>query len=122
MSGTVVQLNRAQLSQAKQFPFVLDVTIKNAGPTGKPFAPTWDMVLNHKNGTLSDQEYTDQYFEILNKLTDSDILNLYDLVVESAKQKSLTFLCFCKDNEFCHTHLLIKWLCNNHPLLFCNGR
>jgi hypothetical protein len=43
----------------------LDITVKSSGEMGRMFAPTWDMVLDHKNGLITDKEYTKKYYSLM---------------------------------------------------------
>ena len=92
----------------------LDVTVKSAKSLGRNFAPTWAMVMGHKSGILPNEEYTNQYLAKLNKLYWPPILE------ELQKSEHITFLCYCKDDDFCHTYLLIDYLIGNFSATFKN--
>jgi len=53
-------INTTQLPS--QDPDLIDITIKSGI---KAFAPTWPMVIGHKNGTITEKEYTDQYYSLM---------------------------------------------------------
>ena len=82
----------------------LDVTVKSAKTLGRYFAPTWAMVMGHKSGAMPDDVYVTNYVEKLDKLYWPPI------VEELEKSEHITFLCYCKDNTFCHTYLLMDYL------------
>lgn len=90
----------------------LDITIKSGKTLGKCFAPTWNMVMGHKQNKITDQEYTDLYFEILNKLDGQVYEELYQYGTSDNK---INFICYCHDGKFCHTYLLIDYLINKFP-------
>lgn len=92
----------------------LDITVKSASGLGRSFAPTWQMVMDLKNGKLDEVEYERQYLNILEAVGAEDIRELYT----QYKGGVLTFLCYCHEGIFCHTHLLIKWLTSRFPKLF----
>lgn len=78
----------------------MDTTIKS----GKNIlSPTWEMVSRHKAGTLSDQEYTEMYIQLLRERYQSnrqafiDIINIGDIA----------FGCYCTAGKFCHRYILI---------------
>jgi len=116
----MLQLTRAHISYAKRVPGPVNVTIKSSVGLARMFTPTWDMVMEHKRGRLTNTDYTAQYHSILNKLTKEQVLAFYDQQREAGP--TCTFLCFCQDGRFCHTHLLIDWLVDQHPFLFADVR
>jgi hypothetical protein len=80
-----------------------DVTVKGQDPLGKFFAPTWDMVMGVKNGTMTEAQYSALYAQrvipaILNT-------SLIQKVVERFPQ-SITLVCFCPKGAFCHRYML----------------
>ncbi len=77
----------------------LDITVKNGI---KEFAPTWKMVMGSKNGQVSQEEYTDEYINMMrisyrnNRETWEELLTSDEVVL----------VCFCPAGEFCHRVLL----------------
>jgi len=85
----------------------LDVTVKGKDPLGIIFAPTWDMVMGVKNGTMSEAEYSQRYETQIRQLlslkshaTIQHILEKYEF------EGSLVLVCFCKAYSFCHRYIL----------------
>ena len=115
----MITLNRAHMSQRRAFHYDIDVTVKSGSGLGKAMAPTWAMVMGHKQGKITDAEYTAQYIPIMRRaLMDGKWLNeLLGLNV-----KNVCFLCYCRDGKFCHSHLLIDHLLAEYPDLFLDGR
>ena len=79
---------------------LIDTTVK----TGyKQVAPTWEMVMGSKDGSVSPENYTRQYNEILD----------YSRQVNPRFWGSLLRLekvalgCYCAPGKFCHRHLLV---------------
>jgi uncharacterized protein YeaO (DUF488 family) len=77
----------------------LDITVKTGN---KAFAPTWDMVHRFKNGALSEDNYTKEYYVLMrdsyrNSRQEWDKVLAMDEVV---------LVCFCGRNSFCHRYLL----------------
>jgi uncharacterized protein YeaO (DUF488 family) len=72
------------------------------------FAPTWEIVKNHKSCIISDEEYTKIYLEKMrisymhHRWEWNRILNMDEI----------TFVCFCKANNFCHRYLLANLFVN----------
>lgn len=65
-------------------------------------APTWDMVLGVKNGTMTTEEYTVEFNKILSKLDPQAVANeLGDGAI---------MLCYESPNAFCHRHLVAEWM------------
>jgi len=50
-----MKITTAQLAIVKPRGHIVDITVKSGV---KAFAPTWDMVMGYKRGTLSIEEYT----------------------------------------------------------------
>jgi uncharacterized protein YeaO (DUF488 family) len=79
----------------------LDITVR----TGDlDFAPTWDMVMGHKNGTLSDEEYTERYMNILRV----SFSNVHQKWVDIMEMEEITLVCYCKSGKFCHRKILAE--------------
>ena len=80
-----------------------DITVKSGD---FDFAPTWDMVWSHKNGTLSDDEYVEKYTKLM-----EDSYNRFPHKWEKLLSKEkVTLLCYCKKGKFCHRRLLAELL------------
>ena len=66
-------------------------------------APSWDLVKSYKNGKLTQAQYEARYkAEVLDKLNPK-------IVFEELGENAI-LLCWEKSNEFCHRHLISKWL------------
>ncbi len=119
----IVKLKRAQMSA----PGGLDITVKSARGFAKRFAPTWDMVMGHKSGQISDGVYTNAYNVILSLIPDprqDKALNnpwrqLWRLGQETGE---VTLKCYCQDGKFCHTHICIDYATTKWPEAFEDGR
>ena len=113
----IVTLKRAQIGKASG----LDITVKSAPRWSRPFTPTWEMVLGHKNKTISDEEYTQRYHEILEQVPKDTWRELWLLGQESGE---VILLCYCPDRErsggikFCHTRLLAAYAAERFPKAF----
>jgi uncharacterized protein YeaO (DUF488 family) len=89
----------------------VDITVKSALGPARDFAPTWDMVMGSKQGKLSWDEYTQQYYALLDDLESES----WDWLYNRADRKVLTVLCYCPDGKKCHTYLLMDYVCDKFP-------
>jgi uncharacterized protein YeaO (DUF488 family) len=107
----MVKLTRAQIRIGVKG---MDVTVKSAKGFARSFAPTWTMVMGYKNGTLTETQYTEQYMKILGAVS----VEAWRWLYAQAVNDEVVLLCFCKDRQFCHTHLLIDYACRKYPKAF----
>ena len=83
----------------------LDITVwKAKTPAGQLLKPSWEIVNGHKYDGLSDEAYTEAYFEMVNKRYLGNVHH-QQILVNLLKQDSLTLCCFCNARKFCHRHL-----------------
>jgi uncharacterized protein YeaO (DUF488 family) len=82
----------------------IDVTVKSVSKA-KSLAPTWEMVMGYKKGTLNERDYTQQYMAILDKCRRAE-KSRWESTLEN--HKNLVFLCYCRAGAFCHRHLVAK--------------
>lgn len=82
----------------------LDITVKGEHPFGKFLAPNWDMVMAvKKHGKEAHPFYLKEYWKILD--------NVPNWVWEALlKEEAVTFVCFCRQEEFCHRNILIEYM------------
>lgn len=80
-----------------------DITVKGQDPMGLHFAPTWNMVSDHKNGIITDQQYIDQYIPILNDVP----THVWDWFFGAPTR---TLVCFCPETAFCHRNIIVHHL------------
>ena len=81
----------------------LDITVK----TGlQMFAPTWDMVMDYKNGKTTREQYSNLYYKKMRKS--------YKIYRPEwnwlLNQEEIVLVCFCKPGDFCHRVLLAEIL------------
>lgn len=88
-------------------PDTLDITIKSASTTeGRALAPTWALVMNHKRGQISDQEYTDAYLALLRVRYNENPTPFLDIL----KRDRVVLACYCPAGAFCHRHIAVDVL------------
>ena len=90
----------------------LDITVKGNCPAGKLYAPTWEMVEGIKKKTLSEEDYTGQYYNMLVQRWQHNGEEMQKLV-EMVRFRDITLVCFCPANSFCHRYLLVNFLQHN---------
>lgn len=116
-----IQLRRAQISYAG--PDRLDITVRSATGFARKLAPTWAMVIQHKDRELSDANYTSAYLERIEPPEKPWTFPFSDLwQFGTSHDDRITFVCFCKDGSFCHTNILIEYLCETFPNFFEDRR
>ena len=71
-------------------------------------APTKNILLDYKEGVLSEAEYIKRYTEsILSKIDEEDTAKLAEQLQNSI------LLCYEKPEDFCHRHIIADWLNRN---------
>ena len=95
----------------------LDITVKSGrGGKGEPFLPIlndnqWGMVMDWKNGRITDAQYTTLYMDILNKQTYA-----LDQLAVSATVGDIVLCCYCPPATFCHRVLLARHLADSYSV------
>jgi hypothetical protein len=88
-------------------PDAIDITVKSANtPEGRVLAPTWKMVMKHKDGKLTDGEYTEQYLDLLRHRYRTDPQTFFDLLT----RESVVLKCYCAAGTSCHRYLAVDVL------------
>ena len=106
MDVYTIQMSNHRIAAAKNIP-ILDITVKSGIPA---FAPTWDMVLGYKSGTLTESEYTLQYYiQMRHSYMSSDTRyrHAWDRMLELPL---FAVACFCPVGAFCHRHLFVDMI------------
>lgn len=92
-----------------------DITVKGQHPEGKLFAPTWDMVMGVKKGTVTEDKYVELYLDILKNKVPVSAWNW--LLSEPVR----TLVCFCPKDAFCHRNILVNYLIQILGIRITNG-
>lgn len=90
-------------------PHRLDITVKGKDPIGQLFAPTWDMVMAHKNSAKTEADnkaYIEKYHQIIINVIKNHPKEWKELL----SRPNLVIVCFCPPGHFCHRHLLVHYL------------
>lgn len=114
MELMTIQIGKWRVARDRQIQFV-DTTVKSGNDI---FAPTWTMVLGHKDGTLTDAAYTDMYHA---RMFDSMRKHPDDWMRYARSDVPMAFACYCQPGVFCHRHLLVRLfesICRKHQIPF----
>lgn len=82
----------------------IDITVKSAIYPWNVFAPTWAMVMAYKN-TGDESVYTEAYNKIIAGAFTLHEKELWELI---HSDRTITLVCFCRPDDFCHRVLLAK--------------
>lgn len=96
----------------------IDITVKSKDPLWGVFAPSWEMVMGYKNGTMSADEYTQRYIEIVERIIQTNPNGVLDKL---SKMQEAIFVCFCRSGDFCHRLILARHLSQRFPAYFQYG-
>lgn len=112
----VFTMQRGKWRQARNHDIlIMDITVKSGFSI---FAPTWDMVMGHKQGRISDEEYTKLYYDKMNASWKAD----RDKWIDTLKiTEPVALTCYCREGAFCHRHLLkgmFEKLCERYDIPF----
>lgn len=88
-----------RVPKALDIPMV-DTTVKSGA---KFLAPMWHMVLEHKAGILSNDGYTELFYELMEK-SQVDNPEQWDALLA---MDEVAIACYCPDGAFCHRRLLV---------------
>jgi hypothetical protein len=80
-----------------------DITVKGQDPMGKLFAPSWDMVMGVKKGTMTEKMYISEYLKILRNVP----FYAWEWLCSVEER---TFVCFCPEQAFCHRNILANYM------------
>lgn len=91
-----------------------DITVKGGTSI---FAPSWKMVMDYRRGLITEDEYKEEYLELLRtKLFNKEcMLVVPDELKMLMDKPRIVLVCFCKKAEFCHRVLLAEYLSECFP-------
>lgn len=104
-------------ARAKNFLNMTHIRISTSAPKWYPVEtkalpelyPGFDLVNAYKSGQVSETEYVRQYREKLDRLDKTAILQKIEQLSDG---NDALLLCYEKDGDFCHRHLVSEWLGN----------
>ena len=95
-----IQLAQWNVAKALGIPLV-NTTVKS----GLQFlAPIWTMVLDHKDGIISDEEYTILYYTKMARSLENNPEEWGWLL----GMEEVAIACYCRHGAFCHRMLLVE--------------
>ena len=77
------------------------------GQSIKIFAPNSDILIQYKSGQLNEEEYIQLYQQ---QLSNINVLDYIEKIFSICKEKTPIFICYEKSINFCHRHILAKYL------------
>lgn len=83
--------------------YTLDITVKGRHPIGSAFAPTWNIVMGHKEGRITDEQYTEVYWQLMRKSWQNN-RGIWNTLLKDTKE--VVLLCYCRPGNFCHRLVL----------------
>jgi uncharacterized protein YeaO (DUF488 family) len=87
---------------------VIDITVKNN--RNHVLAPTWELVMSFKNKKISWEEYKKEYTALLNQRFKTRMKEFEVLIQMARSTETYWFVCFCKDENFCHRKLAKEFI------------
>lgn len=113
-----MQVHTSHLSLGKQVPrgkgvMFLDVTRKSGGPFAQQYlAPSWELLHAYKRRELTAEEYAVEYLQQLSQ-NRTPIVAQFTEIISRYNPTDLIVGCYCGHGEFCHRHLLQRWIVEN---------
>lgn len=100
--GKVVPANRGIL--------FLDITVKSGGSFAKRFlAPSWELLQAYKRKAVSKEQYSEHYVKHLFENREV-IVGHFTRFLGAQPHTDVVLGCYCGKGEFCHRHLLKRFL------------
>lgn len=92
----------------------ISIALKNPdwyiGHTCSYFAPSYDLLSRYKKNEIDSDKYTIIY---LNQLDKNIVHTKLTNIKTKCENKPIIFLCYEKPSDFCHRHLLAKYIKDN---------
>lgn len=80
----------------------IDITSRSKDRLGNFFSPPWSLVDSFKKGLIGEKEYTDHYTHLMRVLYQRYKYPFDEIL----KKERVTFVCYCKKDNFCHRYIL----------------
>lgn len=77
------------------------------GPTYLPLAPSSDLLLQYKDKRINVDQYVKEYNSYIYTL---DPISILCELSQYGNLDKIVLCCYEKSGEFCHRHLLARWL------------
>lgn len=77
----------------------LDISVKSGM---KILAPTWDLVMKFKEGRITPEQFSKEYTRLMRK----SYTQYQEAWLALLRNKTITLVCYCPKDSFCHRHLL----------------
>lgn len=104
------QLNVGKLIKSRPTAYFLDCTVKSGGAFVKQcLAPSWDLLQRYKRKQCTSEGYATEYLGHLDQNA-KIIIERMEQLANCSRLEDLVLGCYCGRDEFCHRHLLQRWL------------
>lgn len=90
----------------------LDTTVKSGY---WQLAPSWEIVMGVKSGKITEAEYTEQYWAMLEWRYET-YPEFFEWLITHEK---IAFGCYCPAGKFCHRHIITKFLSHITDIDYC---
>lgn len=80
------------------------------GETCFELAPPRKLLVAYKDGAINPKEYSERYTEFLKTVKWSEVIEKLFTISDKHDGKDLVLCCYEKSTDFCHRHLLAKYL------------
>lgn len=77
-----------------------------SGPQFKVLAPKWSFFKAYKDGKITSDEYTSEYYRLV--LDELDPHKTYRYLIDMYGE-DVTLLCYEKPGDFCHRRIVASW-------------
>ena len=106
----------------RKFKGMFRVSISRTAPSNSydlqliKLAPTAELLQKYKSNSITNEEYTSVYHNQLLKLENSGYIAKFVKALSTLQELKgdVVLLCYEKKSDFCHRHLLVEYLNNNH--------
>lgn len=73
-------------------------------------SPSAELLKKHKNGQIDEESFEKEYFSKLNINVVTSYISSWTDMCNSLNKDGVVLLCFEKSGDFCHRHLLAKFI------------
>lgn len=116
----MLEIKTSYYANSKNYEGYVRVGISRYAPQGScdlrllDFAPSAKTLFSYKDGRINEKEYEKEYLSDLEKLYKNKRIDV--LVNWLKRYKKVVLLCYEKKGNFCHRHILSKYLNEKYDL------
>lgn len=79
-------------------------------------SPPYVLIKSLKSGIITEDEFTNAYISMLDKLDIDGVFDKIKYFINKEQSKGVVLLCYEKFGDFCHRHILAKYLNTRYNL------